>query len=118
MMLLVIAGGAALLAGLGVIALLWFRRLPPGGAERAWRGITGFAARFGRGPTPTQTPYEYSVTLERVVPRVAQDLRTVADAKVASTYGPDHAGPGSGASLRGAYARARTGLLALLFRRR
>ncbi|MET0772257.1 MAG: hypothetical protein ABWZ82_04160, partial [Candidatus Limnocylindrales bacterium] len=72
----------------------------------------------GRGPSATQTPYEYGVTLSRVVPRVAQDIRTVADAKVTATYGPDHAAPASGASLRGAYARARTGLLALLFRRR
>jgi transglutaminase-like putative cysteine protease len=113
---LIAAGVAALLAGLALGGLLWFRRLPSGGPERAWRGITGIATRFGRGPTPMQTPYEYSVTLERVVPRVAQDLRTVADAKVAATYGPGHPAAASGA-LRAAYARARTGLLALLFRR-
>jgi hypothetical protein len=99
-----------------VVAFAWYRRLPAGGPERAWRGVTAMATRFGRGPTATQTPYEYSVTLERVVPRVAQDLRTIADAKVASTYGPDHAAVPSG--LRAAYARARTGLLALVFRRR
>ena len=112
---------AGLVAGLLVLAalmLLWFRRLPSGGPERAWAGITGIATRFGRGPTVTQTPYEYSVKLSRVVPRVAEDIRTVADAKVAATYGPDHAGPSSVATLRAAYARARTGLLALLFRRR
>jgi hypothetical protein len=113
-----ILAGAALLAALGLIAFLWFRRLPGGGPDRAWHGITSFATRFGRGPAATQTPYEYSVTLERVVPRVAQDLRTVADAKVAATYGPDDAASGSTAALRAAYARARTGLLALLFRRR
>jgi hypothetical protein len=103
---------------MGAVAFLWFRRLPSGGPDGAWRGITGIATRLGRGPMPTQTPYEYSLTLERVVPRVAQDLRTVADAKVAATYGPDRAARGSGAALRAAYARARTGLLALLFRRR
>ena len=109
------------MAGLLVLAaltFLWFRRLPSGGPERAWGGITSIATRFGRGPTVTQTPYEYSVTLSRAVPRVAEDIRTVADAKVAATYGPDHAGPTSVATLRAAYARARTGLLALLFRRR
>jgi transglutaminase-like putative cysteine protease len=115
---LAVVAGLALIAALGLIAFLWFRRLPGGGPDHAWRGITSFAARFGRGPTATQTPYEYSMTLERVVPRVAQDLRAVADAKVAATYGRDHAPSGSTAALRAAYARARTGLLALLFRRR
>ncbi len=115
---LALVAALVLLAALGLIAFLWFRRLPGGGPDRAWRGITSFATRFGRGPTATQTPYEYSVTLERVVPRGAHDLRAVADAKVAATYGPDHAASGSTAALRAAYARARTGLLALLFRRR
>jgi hypothetical protein len=115
---LVVGGLAASIALASVLALLWFRRLPGGGADRAWRGITGMAARFGRGPTPSQTPYEYSVSLSRVVPRVAKDLRTVADAKVASTYGPEGAGGASVTALRGAYARVRTGLLALVFRRR
>jgi hypothetical protein len=111
-------GGAAVLA-LGVlVGLLWFRRLPAGGAERAWLGITGVAAHFGRGPTPDQTPYEYSVALSRVVPRVAGDIRTVADAKVEATYGPARDVAPSPGDLRGAYARARTGLLALFLRRR
>jgi hypothetical protein len=113
-----IVGGAAVLA-LGVlVGLLWFRRLPAGGAERAWLGITGVATRFGRGPTPDQTPYEYSVALSRVVPRVAGDIRTVADAKVEATYGPAKDAAASPDDLRGAYARARTGLLALFLRRR
>jgi hypothetical protein len=115
---LLVIGGVTLAAGVALGALLWFRRLPGGGPERAWGGITALATRFGRGPTPSQTPYEYSVTLSRVVPRVAEDLRTVADAKVAATYGPGDVAPSSLASLRGAYARVRTGLLALVLRRR
>jgi transglutaminase-like putative cysteine protease len=112
-----VAGGTALaVAALSLVALLWFRRFPAGGAERAWGGITGLAARFGRGPSPSQTPYEYTVTLSRVVPRVARDIREVADAKVTATYGPEPHAP-SAASLRAAYARARTGLLALVLRR-
>lgn len=110
--------GGALAASLALLGLLWFRRLPGGGPDRAWRGITGVAGRFGRGPTPSQTPYEYGITLARVVPRVAQDIRTVADAKVAATYGPPGAASSSVRALRAAYARARTGLLALLLRRR
>jgi transglutaminase-like putative cysteine protease len=114
-----LVAAAVSLAMLGLlVAFLWFRRLPAGGAERAWQGITGVATRFGRGPEPSQTPYEYSVILSRVVPRVARDLRTVADAKVEATYGGPAVGASPPAGLRGAYARARTGLLALLFRRR
>jgi transglutaminase-like putative cysteine protease len=114
-----VAGGAGLVVtGALLLGLLWFRRLPGGGPDRAWRGIAAVAGRFGRGPTPSQTPYEYGVTLSRVVPRVAKDIRAVADAKVAATYGPDGADESSLASLRGAYARARTGLLALALRRR
>ncbi len=114
----VLAGAAAVLAlvvGLG--ALLWFRRLPGGGAQRAWQGITGIATRFGRGPAPSQTPYEYSVSLSRVVPRVADDIRAIADAKVAASYAPHDREPASPTALKRAYARARTGLLALVFRR-
>ncbi|MFN8520009.1 MAG: transglutaminaseTgpA domain-containing protein [Chloroflexota bacterium] len=114
-----VAGGAGLAVGVAVLlGLLWFRRLPGGGPDRAWRGIAAVASRFGRGPTPSQTPYEYGMTLSRVVPRVAKDIRAVADAKVVATYGPDGADESSLASLRGSYARARTGLLALVLRRR
>ena len=70
------------------------------------------------GPRPSQTPYEYTVALSKVVPRVARDLRVVADAKVDSTYSGNAAGGGSVAPLRQAYRRARAGLLRLVFRRR
>jgi transglutaminase-like putative cysteine protease len=115
---LVVGAAGLAVALVALVALLWFRRLPGGGPEQAWRGIVDVASRFGRGPTATQTPYEYSVTLARVVPRVAQDIRTVADAKVAATYGRAHGEGSTSSALRGAYARARIGLLTLLFRRR
>ena len=38
------------------LVLLWFRRLPSGGPERAWGGITSIATRFGRGPRPRRPP--------------------------------------------------------------
>ena len=65
-----------------VSGVLWFRRFPGREPELAWRGVTSLATRFGVGPRPSQTPYEYTVSLSKVVPRVASDLRVVADAKV------------------------------------
>ena len=40
------------------------------------------AARFGMGPRPEQTVYEYAAALADVVPPVRSDLSTVARAKV------------------------------------
>ncbi len=110
-----VAAGALLV--LGGAGWLWLRRLPGREPEMAWRGVTSLAARLGFGPRPSQTPYEYTVTLSQVVPRVASDLRVVADAKVDATYAEAHRRPSSVASLRGAYRRSRVGLLRLLFRR-
>ncbi len=102
----------------GGVGWLWFRRFPGREPELAWRGVTSLATRFGVGPRPSQTPYEYTVSLSKVVPRVASDLRVVADAKVDATYSGSAATEGSVAPLRHAYRRARAGLLRLVFRRR
>ena len=105
---LMVAGGAG---------FLWFRRFPGREPELAWRGVTSLAARFGFGPRPSQTPYEYTVALSKVVPRVARDLRIVADAKVDAAYSGQAPGSGSVAPLRNAYRRVRAGLLRLSVRR-
>jgi len=102
---------------LGAIGLLWFRRLPGGEPELAWRGVIGLATRLGFGPRPSQTPYEYTVELSKVVPRAAADLRTVADAKVDATYAPPTGSDVARGPLRDAYRRARLGLLRLTVRR-
>ncbi|MBX3029383.1 MAG: transglutaminase domain-containing protein [Chloroflexi bacterium] len=109
-------GGTAL--GGGLLLLVWLRRLPGGRTDRAWEGVVSLATHLGRGPRPSQTPYEYSDSLARVVPRSARELRAVADAQVDARYGGRVADPGALAGVRRAYARARVGLLALLFRRR
>jgi transglutaminase-like putative cysteine protease len=103
---------------LGGVGFLWLRRFPGREPELAWRGVTSLATRFGFGPRPSQTPYEYTVSLSKVVPRVASDLRVVADAKVDATYSGNAPSSGSVAPLRHAYRRVRTGLLRLSIRRR
>ncbi|MCY7417146.1 MAG: DUF3488 and transglutaminase-like domain-containing protein, partial [Chloroflexi bacterium] len=107
--LLGVMGGA--FVGLGAIGMLWFRRLPGGEPEFAWRGVIGLATRLGFGPRPSQTPYEYTVELSKVVPRAAADLRTVADAKVDATYAAPTGAAAARGPLRDAYRRARLGLL-------
>ena len=102
----------------GGVALLWFRRFPGHEPELVWRGVTSLATRLGLGPHPSQTPYEYTVSLSRVVPGVASELRVVADAKVDATYSGSAPPAGSTASLRSAYRRVRAGLLRVMLRRR
>jgi hypothetical protein len=120
-------GGALLLLGLGGLmaasvalaaAFLWLRRFPGRDPELAWRGIVGLATQLGAGPQPSQTPYEYTATLSRVVPTAARDLRVVADAKVDASYSPRVTGEAAVRPLRDAYRRARRGLLRLVFRRK
>jgi transglutaminase-like putative cysteine protease len=113
-----LGGLTIVLLALGVAGWLWFRRFPGREPELVWRGVTSLATRLGLGPRPSQTPYEYTVTLSQVVPRVASDLRVVADAKVDATYAPRRSGARSLAQLRRAYRRSRAGLLRLLLRRR
>ncbi len=112
---LIVGGGVAL--G-GLMLLLWLWRLPGGRTDRAWEGVVSLATRLGRPPRPSQTPYEYSDSLSRVVPRAAHELRTVADARVDAAYGRRLTDETDAGVVRHAYARARVGLLALLLRRR
>ena len=116
-LLLLMVGGLAMAALALGAALLWFRRFPGRDPELAWRGVVGLATRLGAGPQPSQTPYEYTATLSRVVPTAARDLRVVADAKVDASYSDRVAGEAEVRPLRDAYRRARRGLLRLLFRR-
>lgn len=86
--------------------------------EAVYRGVARLAGRFGYGPRPTQTAYEYAGTLGDVLPGVRAELQLVARAKVETSYAhrPPH---GSAmAALREAYGRLRLRLLGLAFRRR
>jgi transglutaminase-like putative cysteine protease len=109
-----------LLASVGVLAFLAWRRGPRGPAtpEGVYAGIGRLAGRFGFGPRPTQTAYEYTTALGEILPRVRPELHTVATAKVEVAYGRRALGEDRLQALREAERRLRVGLLRLLFRRR
>ena len=54
--------------------------------DRAWLSMAKAAGRFGFGPRPNQTIYEYASSLGELVPVAKADLATVADAKVETAY--------------------------------
>ena len=75
------------------------------------------AGRFGFGPRPSQTPYEYAGALAEVVPRARPQLETVAQAKVEVVYGGRQLDQDRLAALRDAQRQLRVQLLSLLVRR-
>jgi len=75
------------------------------------------ASRFGFGPRPTQTVYEYAATLGELVPVAKVDLQTVADAKVETAYAGAKIAGARLDAVRAATRRLRITLLRLLFRR-
>ena len=121
-------GGLGPLVGVGflllvvvvVVAFLAWRRGPRGpiSADGAYGSVTRIASRFGFGPRPAQTVYEYATSLGDVLPDVRPELQTVARAKVESTYAREILGDARMASLRSAQSRLRVSLLRLAFRRK
>ena len=101
-------------------AFLAWRRGPRGPTtpENAYAGVARLAARFGFGPRPTQTAYEYAAALGDVLPNVRPELQTVAAAKVEVAYGARTLGEDRIRALRESYRRLRVSLLRLVFRRR
>ena len=85
--------------------------------EGMYASVAGLARRFGFGPRPTQTTYEYATALGDVLPGVRPELQTVAAAKVEVAYGRRELGDDRIKSLRDSYRRLRVGLLRLAFRR-
>jgi len=73
--------------------------------------------RFGFGPRPTQTAYEYATALGEILPGIRPELQTVATAKVEVAYGGRILGDDRLQAIRASYAKLRVGLLRLLFRR-
>jgi len=102
-----------------LIAFLVWRRGPRGPVTpaSAWTGIGRLAARFGFGPRPTQTAYEYATALGEVLPGIRPELETVATAKVEVAYGGRILGDDRLQAIRASYVKLRVGLLRLLFRR-
>jgi transglutaminase-like putative cysteine protease len=108
-----------LLAAVVVFAFMVWRRGPRGPLtpEGAWAGIGKLAARFGFGPRPTQTAYEYATALGEVLPGIRPELQTVATAKVEVAYGGRTLGDDRMRAIRDSYMKLRVGLLRLMFRR-
>jgi hypothetical protein len=112
--------GGAVLGGmlvLGAITFAFVRRLPSGDPALAYRGVVGLASRFGHGPSPAQTEYEYARSLGEALPSVSQELELVTRVHVEAVYGQHGAAGEAVDGLRRAYARVRTALLRLVLRR-
>ena len=86
--------------------------------DLAWRGIVGLAARFGLGPRPAQTVFEYAGMLGDAMPAARPELETVANAKVEVAYGRRVLGPDRLRAVREAHRRLRLSLLQLAIRGR
>ena len=104
----------------GGLAFIAWQRGPRGPTrpDDAWRGIGRLAGRFGFGPRPTQTVYEYAGALGDVLPTARPELQTVARAKVEVAYGRTILSEARLRALRDAQRRLRVSLLRLAFRRR
>lgn len=100
-----------------LVAVARFRRLPQTEPDLAYRSVARLATRFGHGPRPTQTAYEFADGLGALVPAVRGELRVVATAKVEATYARRQPHGDALQALREAYARVRIGLLRLLLRK-
>lgn len=100
------------------LAARWRRSQPVPEPDAVYRGVARLAGRFGYGPRPTQTAYEYAGALGEVVPGVRAELQLVARAKVETTYAGRPPRGETLVALREAYRRLRLGLLRLALRRR
>ena len=111
---------ALLLLIVGAVAFVVWQRGPRGGttADDAYGTVTRIASRFGFGPRPNQTVYEYAGVLSDVLPIVRPELETVARAKVESVYAREILGDERIQSLKAAQRRLRVSLLRLAFRRK
>ncbi len=114
-------GIAILLAVIvGGLAFIAWQRGPRSGttADHAYRTVTRLAGRFGFGPRPTQTVYEFSGALGDVLPIVRPELEVVANAKVETSYGRGVLGDDRLSALRDAERRLKLNMLRLALRRR
>src|SRR4029079_14706704 len=89
----VLVGAAiALLAAILLVAFLAWRRGPRGATtpDGVYAGVASLARRFGFGPRPTQTAYEYAAALGDILPSVRPELQTGATAKGEGADGRPH----------------------------
>jgi transglutaminase-like putative cysteine protease len=115
-----VAVAVLLLLAVGGLAFAVWQRGPRGvtSADRAYGTVARLASRFGFGPRPTDTVYEFAGALGEVVPSARPELQTVARAKVETAYGRTILGEERLAALQSAQRRLRVSLLRLAFRRK
>jgi hypothetical protein len=115
-----LAVGGLLLIVVGLLAFVAWRRGPRGpiSPEGAYGTVTRIASRFGFGPKPAQTVYEYAGVLSEILPDSRPELETVARAKVESVYAHQLLGEERIAGLKAAQRRLRVSLLRLAFHRK
>jgi transglutaminase-like putative cysteine protease len=107
----------AVLALAAVLIVFARRRRLPTGGQLTFDSVAKMATRFGYGPQPSQTAYEYANSLALVVPAVRDELRVVATAKVESVYAKREPSDELRLRLLVAYRRVRLSLLRLFVRR-
>ncbi len=114
-----IAIALILLIGVGALAFAAIRRTPnrPMHPDQAWGSLARLAARFGLGPRPSQTVYEYAGSLGDAVPAARVELTTIARAKVEVAYGKRDLGNDRLRNVAIAYQRLRFALLGVILRR-
>lgn len=107
-----------LLGAIVLVGFLAWRRGPRGltTPDAVFTSVSGLARRFGFGPRPTETAYEYASALGEVLPGMRPELATVATAKVEVAYGRRELGAERIRAVRDSYRRLRVGLLRLAFR--
>jgi transglutaminase-like putative cysteine protease len=115
-----VAIGLLLLITMAGLAYVAWKRGPrrPMEPDIAWRGVLSIARRFGFGPQPAQTVFEYAGVLGNEVPQVRPELQTVASGKVEVAYGRRLLADDRKRAIAEASRRLRVGLLRLAFRRR
>ncbi|HYN70606.1 MAG TPA: transglutaminase domain-containing protein [Candidatus Eisenbacteria bacterium] len=117
---LFIAIGVILFIGIAALALVARRRGSRRAMEpdQAWGALARFAGRFGFGPRPAQTVFEYAGALGDEIPAARYELTTVARAKVEVAYGRRQLTDDRLRSLADAYRRLRFAIIRLAIRRR
>jgi hypothetical protein len=114
-----IAIAAILAIGIAALAFAAYRRNPgkPMDPNQAWGSVSRLASRFGLGPRPSQTVYEYAGSLGDAVPAARMELTTIARAKVEVAYGKRDLESEGMRRIAEAYRRLRFAILGVVLRR-
>jgi transglutaminase-like putative cysteine protease len=114
-----LAIGLILVVGVVALATVAIRRTPnkPMHPDQAWGSLARLAARFGLGPRPSQTVYEYAGALGDAVPAARVELTTIARAKVEVAYGNRDLGGDRLKRIAEAYHRLRLAIIGVVLRR-